>query len=59
MVFGLKKGGKMKCERCGYEWRLPGPQRGGMKKHPAKGFGTRAVLDRALATLARKKVQKA
>ena len=44
----------MKCPRCKFEWKAEGQQRAGKTKNPNKGFGTRRVLDKALATIKRR-----
>ena len=36
----------MKCPRCKYEWKLPGPQAGGLAK-VAKGFAVAGQPDDA------------
>ena len=36
----------MKCPRCSYEWKLPGPQAGGRAK-VAKGFAVAGQPDAA------------
>jgi len=36
----------MKCPRCKYEWKLPGPQAGGLAK-VAKGFAVAGQPDAA------------
>lgn len=39
----------MKCPRCKYEWKLPGPQAGG-RARVKKGFASAAVQRKAQAT---------
>jgi len=43
----------MKCPRCNYEWKLPGPQAGGRAK-VKKGFADPRVQAKAQATRKRK-----
>lgn len=47
----------MKCPKCGHEWKLPGPQAGGLAK-VRKGFASPEVQAKAQATIQRKRIEK-
>lgn len=49
----IVEGYGVKCPRCRYEWRLPGPQAGGRAK-VKKGFADPSVQAKAQATRKRK-----
>jgi len=42
----------MICQKCGHVQKHPGQSKGGSVRNPRKGFGTRAVLEKALKTRA-------
>jgi len=47
----------MKCPRCDYEWKLPGPQAGGRAK-VKKGFADPRVQAKAQASRKRKAIER-
>ena len=48
----------MKCPHCGAEFRDEGRVKGGRARSPSKGFGSPAVLAKALATRKRKAAER-